>query len=91
MGVISILLGIIAFLGFTSAGALLANVLIDQKVKFSTTFTALANISNTSILAVVIGVFGVIGLLICVSMVVQGLTYNKVSKLYKMANRSKRK
>lgn len=91
MGVISILLGIISFFGFTGAGALLANAVIDQKVKFSATFTALANISNASILIGIIAFCAIIGLLVCMNLVMHGLTYRKVSQLHQMATRARKK
>ena len=81
MGVIAILLGIIAFVLFTGAGAILGNVIVEYKTLLATSLTTLNNVSNTSVMIGVIGVFGFIGLLIGVSMVVNGLTYNKVRKI----------
>ena len=81
MGVISILLGIIAFILFTGAGAVLGNALVDLKTTFSMTLTTLSSISNGAIMGGVIGVMGFIGLLIGLSLIMQGLTYNKVCKL----------
>jgi len=83
MGVISILLGIIAFVAFTGAGAILGNVIVDYKTLLATSLTTLNNVSNTSVMIGVIGIFGFIGLLICINMVVSGLTYNKVRKIAK--------
>lgn len=91
MGVICILLGIITFLGFTGAGALIANTLIDYKITWSRTLTSLSSISNASVLIGVISFFAFIGLLIGLNLVMQGLTYNRLSKLYRMANRGRRK
>ena len=84
MGVISILLGVIAFIGFTGAGAVLGNQLIEWKVKFSGTFLkSFEGVTNTSVMVAAIGLFGFIGLLICINMVMNGLTYNKVNKIQK--------
>ena len=81
MGVISILLGIIAFFCFTGAGAILAVKLVDYKAMMSLMLTDLASIPNGSLIALVVGIFTFIGLLIGVSLIMQGLTYNKVSRI----------
>lgn len=83
MGIVSILLGIISFIGFTGAGVILGNTLVDFKDTAAETLKTLNNISNTNILIGVIAVFAIIGLLIMVSLVMQGLTYNKVVKVQK--------
>ena len=88
MGVISILLGVIAFIGFTGAGAVLGNQLIEWKVKFSGTFLkSFEGVTNTSVMVAAIGLFGFIGLLIGISLIMQGLTYNKVAKIQKKLRR----
>ncbi|MBR7187201.1 MAG: hypothetical protein IKD53_01450 [Clostridia bacterium] len=87
MGVISILLGIIAFIAFTGAGAILGNELVSLKTMFAASLTTLANVSSTSIMVGMIGVFGFIGLLIGISLIMQGLTYNKVVKIQKKLRR----
>ena len=83
MGIVSILLGIITFIGFTGAGAVLGNTFIGWKTSFAAHFTTLNDISNTGILVAFIAVFGFIGLLIMVSLIMQGITYNKVVKIQK--------
>ena len=83
MGVISILLGIIAFIAFTGAGAILGNTIVQYKTILATSLLALNDISNTSLMIGVIGVFGFIGLLIGINLIVTGLNYSKVSKLYR--------
>ena len=84
MGVISILLGIIAFIGFLGAGAIIGNVFIQSFKTLAQTFVSMqAPMSDTTIMIAFIGVFGFIGLLICITMVMQGLTYNKVCKIQK--------
>ena len=77
MGTICILLGLIIFLGsiflgFAGAGAYLNS-------QFAITFASLA--SNTEIYILFVGVCAFIGLLICLNLVMLGLTYNKVRKL----------
>ena len=83
MGMVSILLGIISFIGFTGAGIILGNALVDLKTWAGGTLEQLNSISNAQILAGIIAVFGIIGLLIMVSLIMQGVTYNKVVKIQK--------
>jgi len=84
MGVISILLGIIAFIGFLGAGAVMGNVFIKSFKTLAQTFVSMqAPLSDTTIMIAFIGVFGFIGLIICINMVMQGLTYNKILKIQK--------
>lgn len=78
MGTICILLGLIIFLGsiflgFAGAGVYLNSALAQTFVTLS------ANATQTYILFV--GVCAFIGLLICLNLVMLGLTYNKVCKL----------
>ncbi len=75
MGVISILLGLIAFFGFTAAGAITASYIEKTLTRLSTSLTVLQNTATTTISAVTIGVFAFIGLLICVNLVMHGLIY----------------
>ena len=91
MGVICILLGIITFLGFTGLGALAANAVLDYKVALSAAFVALEKVSNTTMIIVIVAAFAFIGLLIGLNLIMNGLTYNKVSKLYRMARGGRRK
>ena len=81
MGVISILLGFIAFFLFTGVGAVLANSIIEAKALLALRFTSLESISNTSLMIGVVAVFAFIGLLIGIILIMHGLTYNKVSKI----------
>ncbi len=87
MGVVCILLGIIAFLTFTTAGAVIAVQLVNYKASMSLMLTSLSSISDANLYIIIIGLFTFIGLLICVSMVVQGLTYNKIAKMQTMLRR----
>ncbi len=81
MGVISILLGAIAFFVFTGAGAILANSAVEAKAVLALSLSSLENISNTSLMVGIVGVFTFIGLLIGVNLIMHGLTYIKVSKI----------
>ncbi len=77
MGTICILLGLIilflsAFLGLVLARAYLNSSLV-------TMFTTLPQ--GTTAYAVIIGACVFIGLLICLNLVMHGLTYNRVKKL----------
>ena len=87
MGVISILLGAISFFCFTGAGAILANIIVDKKTLLAMSVTSLETVSNTSLIIGVVGIFAFIGLLIGVSLIMQGLTYNKLSKMSAMQKR----
>ncbi len=84
MGIISILLGIIAFFLFTGVGAILANFLVDYKTVLSMSLTSLEKVSNGAIIAVVVGIFAFIGLLICVNLVMAGLNHNKLTKIHNL-------
>jgi len=81
MGIVSILLGVITFFCFTGAGAILANTIVEQKQVLSMAITSLRTVSDTSLMVGVVGVFAFIGLLIGVSLVMHGLTYNRIVKL----------
>ena len=87
MGVICILLGIITLLGFITLGALAANALLDFWVALTKAMEALSGISTTTMMITVISVFSFIGLLIGLNLIMNGLIYNKVSKMYRMARR----
>ena len=80
MGVISILLGFIAFFLFTGAGAILANVIVEAKSVLALSLSSLENIPNASLIAGVVGIFTFIGLLVGMNLIMHGLTYNKVTK-----------
>ena len=87
MGLISILLGVIAFFLFTGVGAILANFLVDYKTVLSMSLTSLEKVSNGAIIAVVVGIFAFIGLLICVNLVMAGLNHNKLTKIHNLLKR----
>ena len=87
MGIVSILLGAITFFLFTGAGAIFANTLVEQKQTLSIAITSLKTISDTSLMVGVVGLFAFIGLLIGVSLIMHGLTYNRIAKLHNQIKR----
>ena len=87
MGIISILLGIIAFFVFTGVGAILANFLVDYKTLLAVSLTSLEKVSNGALIAVVVGAFAFIGLLIGMNLIMQGLNHNKLRKIQTMIKR----
>lgn len=77
MGTICILLGFIVFLGSILLGFVGANSLLTSK-----TYEALVALQNdTQVYIYVVGICALIGLLICLNLVMHGLTYNKICKL----------
>ena len=87
MGIVSIMLGAITFFCFTGAGAILANTLVEQKQTLSIAITSLKTVSDTALMAGVVGTFAFIGLLIGVSLIMHGLTYNRIAKLQNQIKR----
>ena len=87
MGIVSILLGAISFFCFTGVGAILANTLVEQKQTLSLAITSLKTVSDTALMAGVVGTFAFIGLLIGVSLIMHGLTYNRIAKLQNQIKR----
>ena len=88
MGVISILLGIIAFIAFTGAGAILGNEFVNWSTKIGESFTTMkVDLSNNTIMILFIGIFGFIGLLIGMSLIMHGINYNKLVKIQKRIRR----
>ena len=81
MGIVSILLGAITFFCFTGAGAIFANAIVEQKQTLSMAITSLRTVSDTSLMVGVVGLFAFIGLLIGLSLIMHGLTYNRIAKL----------
>ena len=88
MGVISILLGIIAIIGFAGAGAVVGNAYIGFAAKMGNSFTTLqTNLSDTTLMILFISVFGFIGLLLGMCLIMQGLNYNKLVRIQKRVHR----
>ncbi len=85
LSMISILLGIIALCCFTMIGVYIANALVPYKelISMFPQMGFLKDASDALLYGIVIGLFAFIGVLICVNMVMHGLTYRKVSRLLK--------
>ena len=76
MGTICILLGLIIFGGSFFLGAAGYNYYLDE---FAASLTSLPQ--GMPVMIAFIGVCAFIGLLICLNLVMHGLTYNKVCKI----------
>lgn len=78
MGTICILFGLIIFLGSLFLGFAGANWLLSSSLA-----TALVGVvpSEAQTYLIFVGLCGFIGLLICLNLVMHGLTYNKLVKL----------
>ena len=88
MGVISILLGIIAIIGFVGAGAMLGNAYIGFMAKMGSAFTTLqTGLSDTQLMILFISVCGFIGILVGVTLIMLGLNYNRLRKIQKRVHR----
>ena len=80
MGTICILLGLILLIGCTGAGFFASNAVVSNEL-----YMSLLGMSNVSMVYVVIvGLCVLVGLLICLSLVMNGLTYNRLGKLIAM-------
>lgn len=87
MGIISILLGIIGFCAFTYAGIKIADFLVNYKALLALSLTSLGSVSDGALIAVVVGIFTFIGLLIGMNLVMHGINYNKLCKLQTLIKR----
>ena len=76
MGTICIFLGIIFLIAFTGVGFFASNMLLANELYMS----LLGVKSASTVYIAVVGVCFVIGLLICMSLVMNGLIYNRVCK-----------
>lgn len=83
MGTICILLGAIFLIGFTGFGFFASNAILSNQ--FYMSMLAVKEVSTVYI--VVVGVCFLVGLLICMSLVMNGLIYNRVSKNNAMLKR----
>lgn len=77
MGTICILLGLIIFLGSIFLGFAGASSFLNSSLAITFGITA----SGTETYVLVVSICAFIGLLICLNLVMHGLTYNKLSKL----------
>ena len=86
MGTICILLGILLLLAFAGGGFVLANELIAVMTTKEVmgqnllTFVGMSADSVGSLYVVIVGICAFVGLLICLSLVMNGLIYNRVCK-----------
>ena len=76
MGTICILLGLILLIAFTGVGVFASNLILSNELYMS----LLAIQDATTVYLVVVGVCAFVGLLICLSLVMNGLIYNRVLK-----------
>ena len=77
MGTICILLGLICFIGSIIGGFALTRWYLGSQWVISLEALPKGN----EMYVIIIGICGVIGLLICLNLVMNGLIYNKLSKL----------
>ena len=83
MGTICILLGLILLVLATFGGFLVSHAIISNELYMS----LLGLTSGGKVYAIVVGACAAIGLLICLALVMSGLTYNRVSKNYELLRR----
>ena len=87
MGTICILLGLIILILFVVAGFIASNAILGN----ITFMSLLAMNSNVQVYLVVVGLCTAIGLLICLNLVMHGLTYNKVAKMSALLKKASKK
>ena len=87
MGTVSILLGIVTFLGSTTGGIFLSTYLINEKNNDTIIGSIIRGVSDGKAMAVIIGACAFIGLLICMNLVMAGLNYNKLRKVQRAVKR----
>lgn len=76
MGTICILIGLIILIAFTGGGFLISNMILSNQL-----YMSLLGLANPSTLyVIVVGACAFIGLLICLSLVMSGLIYNRTCK-----------
>ena len=83
MGTICILLGLILLVLATCGGFLLSHAIISNELYMS----LLGLTTGGKVYGIVVSVCFGIGLLICLALVMSGLTYNRVSKNYELLKR----
>ena len=77
MGTICILLGLILLIGCTGAGFFASNAVVSNEL-----YMSLLGMTNASMVYVaIVGLCVLIGLLICLSLVMNGLIYNRLGKI----------
>ena len=83
MGTICILLGLILLILATLGGFLISHAVISNELYMS----LLGLSAGTKVYAVIVGACFGVGLLICLSLVMNGLIYNRVGKNYQQIKR----
>lgn len=83
MGTICILLGLIIFILFALAGVVASNAILSN----ITMMSLFSMGSNTQVYLIIVGICAGIGLLICLNLVMHGLTYNKAAKTAEMVKK----
>ncbi len=80
MGTICIFLGIIFLIAFTAGGVLLSNSILANSLYLS--LLGMSDTPSSTLYLIVVGACFVVGFLICLNLVMHGLTYNKVCKIH---------
>ena len=76
MGTICILIGLIILIAFTGIGFFTSTMIAGNQL-----YMSLLKVSDPAMVYVfIVGAFALIGLLICLSLVMNGLIYNRVCK-----------
>lgn len=85
MGTICILLGLILLIGCTGAGFFASNAVVSNEL-----YMSLLGMTNASMVYIaIVGACVLVGLLICLSLVMNGLIYNRLGKIAKQKKRAK--
>lgn len=85
MGTICILLGLILLIGSAGAGFFASNAVVSNEL-----YMSLLGMTNASMVYVaIVGLCVLLGLLICLSLVMNGLIYNRLGKIAKQKKHAK--
>ena len=83
MGTVCILLGLIVLILFTFGGFMISHAIIGNQTYMTLLFSG----DSTKVYTMVVGLCFAVGLLICLSLVMNGLIYNRVSKSHNLLKR----
>ena len=83
MGTICIFLGLILLIVATVGGFFLSHMILSNQLYA----TLLGMDAAAKVYGIVVGACFLVGLLICLTLVMSGLTYNRVNKNYEMLRR----
>ena len=81
MGTICILLGVIIFLLSIFFGCAVASSCVPIAAPWINQFPGIFAFTQTQLYIAIVGACAFVGLLICLNLVMHGLTYNKLAKL----------